>query len=146
MYDVIAQQLGTAVPFAGHAGVRMDEVGDGTATARLAQTETSVNHLGTQHAGALFTLGEAASGGAMAGAIASVLMQARPVAASARIDYAKAAKGEITARARTGRPGADILAELQEAKRAVFDVDVELTNEDGVVVATMTVGWNVRLS
>lgn len=146
MYDVIKAQLGAAVPFAQHAGVVLTEVGDGTATARLEQTADTINHIGSQHAGALFTLGETVSGAAMAGAIAPVLMQARPLVPSATIAYSKVAKGTITATARTSEPGADLLERLRAEGRAAFEVTVSLANEEGAEVATMTVTWHVRLT
>ncbi len=73
LYDVIREQISKTVPFARHAGVELVRIDDGVGEAELRQTETSVNHIGSQHAGALFTLGEAASGAAMAGALAPLL-------------------------------------------------------------------------
>ena len=68
VFDLLREQLGKTVPFANHVGVEIVEVGEGTATARLDEQPHTRNHIGSQHAGALFTLAEAASGGAMAGA------------------------------------------------------------------------------
>ncbi len=146
MFDMIRRQLSDAVPYARHSGVELLEIGDGYATAQLPQKDFTLNHIATQHAGALFTLGETASGGAMAGAIAPVLLQARPVAACASIAYKRIAKGLISAKATTSRAGSMILAELKEQKKAVFDADVIMTDEDGEEVATLKVEWNVRLS
>ena len=81
LYETIRTQMTSTVPFARHAGVTITEVADGRAFARLPETPESVNHIGSQHAGALFTLGETASGAAMAGAFAQVLLAIRPVAA-----------------------------------------------------------------
>ena len=142
-YDAIKAQMSAAVPFARHAGVELTEVADGHAVARLGQTETSVNHIGSQHAGALFTLGEAASGAAMAGALAPVLMGVRPVAARAEIAYTKVAKGTITAEAHTSEAGEALLARLEAEGRVQFGVDVTLRDEAGQQVATLTVAWHV---
>ena len=142
-YDAIRAQLGTAVPFATHTGVELTEVGDGHALARLPQTDHSINHIQTQHAGALFTLGEAASGAAMAGALAPVLLTVRPVAAQAEIAYVAVARGTITAEAHTSEAGGALLSRLEAEGRVRFDVDVSLRDEAQETVATMRVGWHV---
>ena len=144
VYAMIKAQMSKSVPFARHAGVELQEIGDGTCRATLDQTESSVNHIGSQHAGALFTLGEAASGGAMAGALAPVILTVRPLASDARITYSRVAKGTITAHATTSRPGKDLLAEISDAGRTTFAVKVTLRDESDAEVATMTVDWSVR--
>lgn len=59
MFDIIHDQLQTAVPFASTVGGEIVEVGPGTARAELALAPPVANHLGMLHAGALFTLDEA---------------------------------------------------------------------------------------
>ena len=103
-----------------------------------------MNHIGSQHAGALFTLGETASGRAMAGALAPLIVVVRPLASNARITYSRVAKGTITAHATTSRPGRDLLAEIRDAGRTAFAVDVTLHDESDAEVASMTVDWDVR--
>lgn len=143
-YDMIRTQLDGAVPFAKHTGVALTALGDGTGAATLEQTATSINHIGTQHAGAMFTLGEAASGAAAAGALAPVILNCRPVAATARIAYVKIAKGTLTAEAETERPGAELLAELNAEGKTVFAVTVAVKDGEGETVAEMTVDWHVK--
>ena len=144
-YDVIKAQMGGMVPFAGHVGVVIEAVGDGTATATLSLPDHAKNHLGTMHAGALFTLGEAASGAAMAGAFAARLMEARPVATSAQIDYRRPAKSAVHAAARVDGDVQALRAALDKDRKVAFPVAVSLTAEDGTEVATMRVDWQVRL-
>ncbi|MEE2692018.1 MAG: DUF4442 domain-containing protein [Pseudomonadota bacterium] len=144
IFETIRAQLGEAVPFAKHAGVILKSVAAGEASAELPQTPASINHIGTQHAGALFTLGEAASGGAMAGAFADQLLGIRPVAAEASIAYKKIAKGTIAAHAHIAAPVDTLRVMLAETGRVGFDVDVSLFNNEGVEVATMKVKWDVR--
>ena len=143
-YDMIRAHLGTAVPFANTVGIELTALGDGTGTATLEQSPETSNHIGSQHAGAMFTLGEAASGAAVAGALAPVILQSRPVAKEARIAYVKIAKGLLTATAKTSRPGADLLAELQSEGKTVFDVTVDICDADGDTVCEMSVAWHVR--
>ncbi len=143
-YDVIREQLGQAVPFARHAGVKLTHVEPGLARAELEQTATSVNHIGTQHAGALFTLGETASGGAMAGMFADRILSVRPIAGEAQIRYTKLAKGRISAEARVGGDPAAILSAFERDKRVMFEVAVAMHDDQGNDVAAMQVSWTVK--
>ncbi|MEX0309081.1 MAG: DUF4442 domain-containing protein [Tateyamaria sp.] len=143
-YDMIRSHLSTVIPFANHVGVVLGDIGDGTATATLDQRTETSNHIQTQHAGAMFTLGEAASGAALAGALAPVILEVRPVASGAQISYVKIAKGTLTAHATTSAPGADLLRELQEVGKVAFDVDVDVRDAAGDTVVTMKVGWHVK--
>jgi len=144
MFELIKEQTRSTVPFAAHAGVTVTHVADGEGAAELPQTDTSINHIGSQHAGALFTLGEAASGAAMAGAFAPVILEVRPIAGKASITYTKVAKGTITATARTQQPGAELLKALDADGKVAFDVDVAFMNEAGEPVAEMAVAWHVK--
>jgi acyl-coenzyme A thioesterase PaaI-like protein len=145
LFDMIKAQLGTAVPYATHTGVELLDVAPGAGSAALNQTPSTINHIGSQHGGALFTLGEAASGAAMAGAFAEVLLSVRPVAAEATIKYLKVAKGRITALAKTLEPADDLTTRLKADGKIKFDVAVSMTDETDVEVATMQVGWHVRM-
>ena len=142
-YDMIKAQLGTIVPFQNHVGAVLLEVGDGIATAELVQRDEVSNHIQTVHAGAMFTLGEAASGAAMAGALAPVILQMRPVAATAEIAFKKIAKGRLLATAKTARTGAELLAEIESAGKVAFDVAVDIADEAGETVVEMRVNWHV---
>jgi len=144
MFEMIRAQMAKAVPFAAHTGVELLEIGAGRAVARLVQRPEVCNHIGTLHAGALFTLGETASGGAMSGAFAERILSVRPVAAAARITYAKTARGSITATAITAISAPDLLARLEAEGKVQFDVEVEFADEQGQAVAGMVVAWHVR--
>lgn len=143
-YDMIRTQLSAMVPFANEVGVVLGPISDGAATATLEQRPQTSNHIQSMHAGAMFTLGEAASGSALAGAIAPVLLQCTPVAKDAQISFVKIAKGTLTASAKTSRPGPDILGELDKEGKVVFDVDVDIQDGEGQTVAEMKVTWHVR--
>lgn len=143
-FEMIRTQLSQAVPFANYVGVELIEVGDGMGVAALEQRPETSNHIQTQHAGAMFTLGEAASGAALAGAFGPMIFQARPVASGANISYVKIAKGRLEAHAKTERPGPELLKELEEVGKTAFDITVDIRDGDGDTVVTMTVGWHVR--
>ena len=142
-FEMIRHHLSTAIPFANHVGVVLGEIGDGHATATLEQRDAVSNHIGSMHAGAMFTLGEAASGSAVAGALAPVILQMRPVAATGNIAFKKVAKGTLTATARTSRPGAELMQAIKDDGKVSFEVAVDITDAAGDTVVEMTVAWHV---
>jgi uncharacterized protein (TIGR00369 family) len=145
-FDAIAQGMTQAVPFAGYLGLEILSISEGEAVARLPKRDELTNHVGSQHAGALFTVAEAASGGAFVGAFAERLGEVTPLARGAEISYEKIANGPIEARAKLGVPAAEALATLDAEGKVVFPCEIELTDPEGQRVATATVQWHVRLN
>ncbi|WP_395700393.1 PaaI family thioesterase [Aquabacterium sp.] len=145
VFEQIRQQAIDAVPFARLAGVVIDEVARGRSRASLQQRDEVSNHVGTLHAAALFALGEAASGAAMAGALAPLILQLRPVASEARIRYLNAARGLVRAEARVPQDPDTLVQQLREQGRLRFEVQVALSDAAGEPVAEMTVEWHARL-
>jgi uncharacterized protein (TIGR00369 family) len=144
-FDAIAKGMAMAVPYIGHMGIEVTEMSEGAATAVLPDRPELHNHVGSQHAGALFGVAETASGAAFVGAFAVRMGDVTPLARSAEISYVKVARGPVEAKAQLGVPAADALATLDADGRVDFSVKVELTDTEGDVVATATVDWNVRL-
>jgi uncharacterized protein (TIGR00369 family) len=145
-FDAIAQGMTQAVPFAGHLGLEITSVEAGEAVVRLPERTELTNHVGSQHAGALFTVAETASGAAFVGAFAERMGDVTPLARSAEISYEKIAKGPIDASAKLGVPAAEALAALDADGKVVFPCQIELTDASGQQVATATVQWHVRLN
>jgi uncharacterized protein (TIGR00369 family) len=143
--DLIAKSMGTAVPYIGHMGIEVVEMSEGAATATLPDRPELHNHVGSQHAGALFGVAETASGSAFVGAFAARMGDVTPLARSAQISYLKVARGQIEAKAKLAMPAAEALATLDADGRVDFSVEVEMTDAEGNLVATATVDWNVRL-
>jgi acyl-coenzyme A thioesterase PaaI-like protein len=143
--DLIAKSMGTAVPYIGHMGIEVTAMDVGEATALLPDRPELHNHVGSQHAGALFGVAETASGAAFVGGFAARMGDVTPLARSAQIAYLKVARGPIEAKAKLGTPVADALAALDADGRVDFSVEVEMTDAEGMTVATATVDWNVRL-
>ncbi|MGJ8627816.1 MAG: DUF4442 domain-containing protein [Sulfitobacter sp.] len=142
-YDMIKAQLSAIVPFQNHVGITLLEVGDGIASAQLEQRDEVSNHIGSMHAGAMFTLGEAASGAAMAGALAPVILSMRPVAATAGLAFKRIAKGVLTAHAKTSAPGAELMKTIKNEGKVAFDVVVDIQDASGETVVEMTINWHV---
>jgi acyl-coenzyme A thioesterase PaaI-like protein len=145
-FDAIALGMTQAVPFAGYLGVQVTHVAEGESTVVLPERPELTNHIGSQHAGALFTVAEAASGAAFVGAFAARLGEIAPLARSAEISYEKIANGPIEAKATLAVPAAEALATLDADGKVVFPCEIELTDASGQRVATATVQWHVRLN
>lgn len=145
-FEAIAQGMSQAVPFAAHVGVEITRIGPGEAEVTLPERPELTNHVGSQHAGALFTAAEAASGGAFVGAFAERMAEVTPLARAAEISYEKIARGPIEARAKLGVPAEEALATLDAEGKVRFTCEVELFDRDGTRVAVATVQWHVRLN
>lgn len=145
-FDAIAAGMTQAVPFAGHLGLEITSVSAGEAVVLLSERPELKNHVGSQHAGALFTAAETASGAAFVGAFAERMGEVTPLARAAEISYEKIANGPIEASARLGVPAEAALSTLDADGKVVFPCEIELTDADGQRVATATVQWHVRLN
>jgi acyl-coenzyme A thioesterase PaaI-like protein len=144
MHDVVREQMAHVLPFLKLTGVEIVELTPSGGVARLNERAEVLNHIGTVHAGAVFTLGEAASGAAMTGIFADVIQSIRPVAAEARITYSKLARGTLTARGSIGEPAEALRSRFDAESRVAFEVNVDIKDLRGHSVASMVVAWNVR--
>jgi acyl-coenzyme A thioesterase PaaI-like protein len=144
--DALNAGLLDAVPFAATLGLRLvaADPAAGRAVVRLPDSPALYNHVGGPHAGALFGLGETASGAVVLAVFAEQLSRAVPLTVRATVNYRRFARGTVTATATLARPAAEILAELDAGVRPEFPVDVEIATEDGTVTADLTVEWTLR--
>jgi acyl-coenzyme A thioesterase PaaI-like protein len=145
----VAAGMLDAVPFVRTLGMEFVEVapeagGGVRAVVRLPDVPEHRNHVGGPHAGAMFTLGETASGAVVLAAFGTVLDRAVPLAVTAEIAYRKVALGAVRATARLARTPAEVIAELDAGRRPEFPVEVEIGTEDGTVTAVLTVVWTLR--
>lgn len=133
------------VAFAKHTGIELIEISAGVGSARLEDRVETRNHLGTQHAGALFTVGEAASGAASAAVFADTLGSASALITDATIHYQRSARGTMVATGKLRVPAAQVRKEFEQNGDVAFVVDVTLQDGAGVQVAEMKVNWRVKL-
>ncbi|MES2315971.1 MAG: PaaI family thioesterase [Pseudomonadota bacterium] len=141
VYDRIKQQMMETLPFVQLLGIKIDEIGAGTSRVSMPFESKLANHLGTPHAGALFTLAETASGAAMAGGFADLIMGLRPVAKESRIQYQKVAKGATRAEGRVPGDIAALKATLKADGKVAFPVEVDIFDEAGTLAAQVQVDW-----
>lgn len=136
--------LNAAVPFASHARVTVTAASAAGAAAGIPDAPELRNHVGSQHAGALFTLAEAASGAAMMGAFADLMANVTPLVRQAAIRYQHVARGPIKAEARLSEAAEQLRATLATAGRVSFKVLVALRDEGDQQVADAEYEWVLR--
>jgi acyl-coenzyme A thioesterase PaaI-like protein len=142
-YEALKTGLRAAVPFVQLLELEYVDLGPGTATVRLPERDEMTNHVGSQHAGGLFTAAETASGAAFVAGFADRLGEITPLAKSAQISYEKIAKGPIDATASVD--GLDGLVEkLDSDGKVEFPIEVVMKDADGQQVASATIDWHVR--
>lgn len=141
VYERIKQQMMGSLPLVNLLGIQIEEIGPGTARVAMPADPKINNHLGSQHAGAVFTLAETASGAAMAGGFAELILDLRPVAKEARIQYLKVLKGSTRANAKVEGDLATLKQSLQRDGKVAFPVQVEIVDSEGTLVAQVQVEW-----
>lgn len=142
-YEMLKVALGNAVPMVKYLGLEIIEVGPGRGVVRLPDKPELLNHVRSQHAAGLFAAAETASGAAMTGALADKLGGVTPLAKGAEIAYRRVARGPVLATATLSEDANGIAGRLEADGKAEFEANVELTDEGGAVVATMTVLWHL---
>ncbi|MEV5170990.1 DUF4442 domain-containing protein [Streptomyces flaveolus] len=140
----IGDMLAATVPMARTLNLEFLQTAPDKAVVSLPDQSAYHNHVGGPHAGAMFTLGESASGAIVLAAFGDQLSRAVPLAVRAEIAYKKLAMGVVTATATLGRPAAEVVAELDAGQRPEFPVSVEIRRADGAVTGEMTVVWTLR--
>lgn len=128
----------------GTLNLRFDVVEAQRAVLALPDQPDYHNHLGGPHAGAMFTLGESASGALVLGNFGDMLGRAIPLAVESTIRYKKLAMGEVTATATMSRTRDEVLAELNAGLRPEFSVDILITTADGAVTGEMSILWTLK--
>jgi acyl-coenzyme A thioesterase PaaI-like protein len=143
-FDAIRQGLSQAVPLVRTMGLEYLELSADRALLRLPDNAAFHNHVGGPHAGAMFTLGESATGAVIIGTFSDLLDRYVPLAAGAQIRYRALAKGPVTAEAKLASSADIVRADLAENGKARFDVDVVIRDEAGTTTGEMSVTWAFR--
>lgn len=134
----------SAVPFNALLGIEVPEVKPGRGVVRLPEAESLRNHVGSQHAGALFLVGEAAGGAAFVGAFAAEMEHITFLLRAARISYESPARGPILATCVIGPELENVRRELDEDGRSRLVTHAELTRpDDGTRVCVIELEYSV---
>lgn len=137
-----ATQAIHVIDFVERAGIRVDECEPGRCVLSL-PAEPNINHFGTVYAGAIYTLGEVPGG---------VLFFATfdaerffPLVKSSQIRYRRPGRGRLSVEATISSDEVERLeAAAAEHGKADYELDLEITDGDGEVVALMTSQYQMR--
>jgi acyl-coenzyme A thioesterase PaaI-like protein len=133
------------LPFNQHLGLKAVEGSDGDGKVLLPDADYLKNHVGSQHAGALFGAAEAASGAAIMTALGDHVGEVIPLVAEVTIRYLKVARGPIVAVGTLAKSAESLLAELAAAEKGIdANVDVVLRDQTQTVVAEVSVRWRLK--
>jgi acyl-coenzyme A thioesterase PaaI-like protein len=125
--------VGRMAPYTGTIGARVEALEPGHAVVSLRDRRAVRNHLRSVHAIALANLGELASGLA---ASAAMPPGVRGIPTAITIEYLRKARGTLTA------TGTAKLPQVIEPTSA--EVQADIRNEQGEVVATVRVRWQLE--
>ena len=142
--DTVKSSFPQVVPMIGTLALEFEDLQPQRAVMVLPDQAPYHNHVAGPHAGAMFTLGESASGALVFVNFGDRMGEATPLAVEATIRYLKFAKGRVTATATMDRDPADVIAELDDGKRPEFAVEIALTTDDGTQTGAMTVLWTLK--
>jgi acyl-coenzyme A thioesterase PaaI-like protein len=127
---LMGQILGNLAPYTGTIRPEVVTLEEGYARVRMRDRRAVRNHLSSVHAIALMNLGEVATGVAMMSALPGDM---RGIITHLEMDYLKKARGSITAECRAPVAVA--------GERREYDVQADLTDEAGEVVARARARW-----
>ncbi len=144
IYEMMKTFFEQNVPYAKHTGIELLVIADGHGAAKLPDRPETTNHMGSQHAGALFTLAEAASGAASVFLFADKVTSVKAAITDATISYLRAARGDIHAEGKLRQPGSQILATFDADGKVEYMVDVVLTDSKDREVCKMDVKWSIK--
>ncbi len=132
-----------AIPYNAFLGIEVTSAEEYQAEVRLVTKPDYLNHVGTMHAGAQFSLGEAASGAILATVFSDLVAAGiLTLATQAKIKYHKPAKGDLRA---IGRLNAEdetrSREELEQKGRTRITVQVQVMDSFDTVVSELEVEW-----
>jgi len=105
-----------------------------------------INHLGTLHAGALFSLAEAASGAFLLKQFYNTELEILPVVRKVEIKYSRPVESIVYASADFTEQSVDaVYTALKERRKAFIELKVELYDEAHERTAVSNVHWYLAL-
>lgn len=142
MSEAVTAIVHQTVPILGAMGIEVLEAEAGRAVALL-PFEPNRNHVGTAYAGSLFSVAEVL-GGILA--LSSLSLEGyAPVVKSVTINYLRPALTDVRATVEMSAAEiARVLAEATAVGKSNYELVVNVTDENGVTVATTTGEYQLR--
>jgi acyl-coenzyme A thioesterase PaaI-like protein len=128
------------IPFVEKVGIQHNNRG-----LNLPFRPDNLNHIGTTHASAIFTLAESASGEALQKLFPEYVGKVIPVLRDSQIKFKKPATEVVRAFTTLSDEAIQIFkTQLEKKGRALIDVQIEVKDESGTVVCIGTFTWFVQ--
>lgn len=142
MSEAMTAIVHRTVPILGAMGIEVLESEAGRAVALL-PFEPNRNHVGTAYAGSLFSVAEVL-GGILA--LSSLTLEGyAPVVKSLSIDYLRPALGDVRATVEMSPEEIErVLAEAAATGKSNYELEVSVTDENGVTVARTVGQYQLR--
>jgi acyl-coenzyme A thioesterase PaaI-like protein len=138
-------RMSSADPLIEFAGCSVLEADPNRAVVSQSPSPELTNHIGARHAGALFTVGYAASRALVEAAVEARDGDLEAQMSKGEVVYEKVVMADTVAA--TAEPAADdwpqTLAQVSSSEPARLQTTVTLRNESDVTVMVMSVGWEV---
>jgi thioesterase domain-containing protein len=140
--EMMKQLLETRVAFIERTGVKALELERGHVKL-MAPLKGNENHIGTMYAGALFTVAEVVVGALWLTSFD--VSKYYPIIKEMTIRYLRVAKSDVTIEINiSGKQIENILQEVEENGKAEFDLEGEVKDVSGEVVATSRGVYQMR--
>ena len=129
---IFSKILSLVAPYTGSIGPEVQEIGHGYARVSMADRRAVRNHVRSVHAIAVANLGEITSALAT---MSGLPKTSRGIPIRLATDYLKKARGDLTAECRCPA--------IEDGKYGELEVEVEIRNSEGDLVARSTVLWKI---
>jgi len=130
----------TEIPFVKLVGIEEEEL-----TLSLKTKESTHNHLGTLHAGAIYTLAETQSGLYLQTTFSELENRVVPLLRTSSIKYKKPATSTVSAYAYTSEEVVHTFrTQFDKKSRALIQVHVDIKDEENLLLAEATFDWFVQ--
>lgn len=141
--QVLKAMLEQAVPFIRRIGLEIKSLGDHKVRVELPFRDENANHVGTAHAGVIFTVGETA--GAALAASCFDMGKLMIVVRGAKVSYRKPIRGLLTCTGEIDPAAARAASEKVEREGKVnFPVQLKMTNEKGEPAVELEFEYHLR--
>lgn len=130
-------------PFNAHLKARMVEWTDRRSVINLRRIRRVRNHVGSIHAGALFTLGETCAGLVIVRNFP--FEKYRPLMSDVKVTYSRQARGDVIGEAEIASEEIRrMLSVIASGEVPFTEVTTTIRNGEGDIVATVVTSWQVK--
>lgn len=142
-FKALAEGFTSVIPFTSKLGMQVEEARQGYVRMVLPFDATNANHVGSLHAGAIFTLLETAAGLALVSALGELAM--RVLVTGAKISYSRKIIGKAIVVAEIPPELVErVTMEIAAQGKAFFSYTVRVVDEAGEAAAECTFDYRMK--